>query len=154
MNFRNDGAVRCGEKRLYRVNRENSRSVFRKSRNIRRKYKTAVRSRIRRQKRASRGGREQSRKCFSKNSLVRLSLSSRQLSFLQRQFRTDARSLCRFESLKNVIFLDRKAGLGNLSSKNRLLDRFLFLSSKSRQVSLNRLFQGCFSDRKAEKGQK
>ena len=36
----------------------------------------------------------------------------------------------------------RISGLGNLSTKNRLTDRFLFLCSKTRQVSLDRLFSG------------
>jgi hypothetical protein len=39
--------------------------------------------------------------------------------------------------------------LGNLSTKNRLTDRFFFLSYKSRQVSLDRLFSG-ISDRKVK----
>ena len=34
------------------------------------------------------------------------------------------------------------SGLGNLSTKNRLMDRFSFQRSKSRQVSLDRLFSG------------
>jgi hypothetical protein len=44
-------------------------------------------------------------------------------------------------------------GLGNLSSKN-MLTGFLFLSSKSRQVSLDSFFQSQISDRKSEKGSK
>ena len=42
-------------------------------------------------------------------------------------------------------------GLGNLSAKNRLADMFfIFLATKSKQVSFDRLFYGSFSDRKTE----
>jgi hypothetical protein len=48
-----------------------------------------------------------------------------------------------------VSYLDKPTGLGNLSAnKNSLTDSFF--SSKSRQVSLNRLFSAHFSDRKVK----
>jgi hypothetical protein len=48
-----------------------------------------------------------------------------------------------------VSYLDKPTGLGNLSAnKNSLTDSFF--SSKSRQVSLNRLYSGNFSDRKVK----
>ena len=43
------------------------------------------------------------------------------------------------------------SGLCNLSTTNRLMDRFLLLGFESRQVSLDRLFSELYSDR-TEKG--
>ena len=49
---------------------------------------------------------------------------------------------CLSESISRLFFILNKcyfkilSGLGNLPTKNRLMDRFIFLSSKSRQVSL------------------
>ena len=71
------------------------------------------------------------------NTQLRIEMSQRRKNFLK--CAAQARSLSH-ASLAERVRHDLKAGLGNLSAKNRLRTGFSVKSSKSRQVSLDRLF--------------